>query len=219
MADYTLQYPGATIDALLGKVNNPDATPTANSENLVKSGGVKSYVDGKTGDLSQLQTTAKTSLVAAINEASQSGSENAVLYVLQNLTAEQKAQARANIDALSPAELDEMQIVTVTTLPTASASTMGNLYLVGPDENNNYLRYFTQKSGSSYSWVAAGSTVIDLSRYATKEEVNQLKLKVNGLFPDVLEDGFYIVDPDFYIGFKFDGEDIRYKNCLISTEV
>ena len=175
--NYSLQYPGATIDQLLSKVNGADGTPTANSENLVKSGGVKSYVDGKTGDLSQLQTTAKTSLVAAINEASQSGSENAVLYVLQNLTAEQKAQARANIDALSPAELDEMQIVTVTTLPTASASTMGNLYLVGPDANNNYLRYFTQKSGSSYSWVAAGSTVIDLSGYATKEEVNQLNLK------------------------------------------
>ena len=78
MADYTLQYPGATIDALLGKVNNPDATPTANSENLVKSDGVKSYVDGKTGDLSQLKTTAKTNLVAAINEESANRTYNAL---------------------------------------------------------------------------------------------------------------------------------------------
>ncbi len=52
-----------------------------------------------------------------------------------------------------------------------------------------------------------------------ESEVSQLDLKVNGVFPDVLEDGFYIVDPDFYIGFKFDGEDIRYKNCLIINEV
>ena len=68
MADYTLQYPGATIDSLLGLVNSPDANPTASSDNLVKSGGVKSYVDGITGSLSSLTTTAKTSLVDAINE-------------------------------------------------------------------------------------------------------------------------------------------------------
>lgn len=101
MADYSLQYPGATIDQLLGKVTNADSAPTANSENLVKSGGVKTYVDGKTGDLSQLQTTAKNNLVAAINEAAQSGGvgsdPEAVKYTPQSLTDAQKAQARQNI--------------------------------------------------------------------------------------------------------------------------
>ena len=103
MADYSLQYPGAAIDQLLGKVNNADSAPTANSENLVKSGGVKTYVDGKTGDLSQLQTEAKNNLVAAINEAAQSGGggsdPDAVKYTPQSLTEEQKAQARVNIGA------------------------------------------------------------------------------------------------------------------------
>lgn len=73
MADYSLQYPGATIDALLGKVNNPDSSPTANSTNLVTSGGVKAFVEAITGLLANLNTTAKTNLVAAINEAAQSG--------------------------------------------------------------------------------------------------------------------------------------------------
>lgn len=52
MSDYNLQYPGATIDQLLQKVNNADSAPTANSENLVKSGGVKTYVDGKVPTIS-----------------------------------------------------------------------------------------------------------------------------------------------------------------------
>ena len=73
MVDYTLQYPGVTIDALLGKVNNPDSSPTANSDNLVTSGGVKAFVEAITGLLENLNTTAKTNLVAAINEAAQTG--------------------------------------------------------------------------------------------------------------------------------------------------
>lgn len=47
MSDYNLQYPGATIDQLLQKVNNADSAPTANSENLVKSGGVHTALAGK----------------------------------------------------------------------------------------------------------------------------------------------------------------------------
>ena len=73
MADYTLQYPGATIDALLGKVNNPDSTPTDGSANLVTSGGVEAFVKAITGVLSDLITENKTNLVAAINEAAQTG--------------------------------------------------------------------------------------------------------------------------------------------------
>jgi len=78
MSDYSLQYPGATIDVLLGKVNNPDSSPTANSNNLVISGGVKAFVEAITGLLSNLNTTAKTNLVAAINEAAQTGASGLV---------------------------------------------------------------------------------------------------------------------------------------------
>lgn len=48
-----------------------DSTPTANSTNLVTSGGVKSALDINTtdiGTLSNLTTTSKTNLVSAINE-------------------------------------------------------------------------------------------------------------------------------------------------------
>jgi len=55
-----------------------DSTPTANSTNPVTSGGIKTAIDSvsgeasdvssKVGDLANLQTTAKTNVVAAINE-------------------------------------------------------------------------------------------------------------------------------------------------------
>lgn len=52
------------------------------------------------GDLSALKTDAKDNLVAAINEAAESGgSSDAVLYVSQTLTDEQKKQARENVGA------------------------------------------------------------------------------------------------------------------------
>lgn len=54
------------------------------------------------GDLSALQTDAKDSLVAAINEAAASGgSAEVIKYTPQALTDEQKEQARKNIDAAS----------------------------------------------------------------------------------------------------------------------
>ena len=52
------------------------------------------------GNLADLTTEDKSSLVAAINEAAESGgSEDAVTYTPQTLTEEQKSQARTNIGA------------------------------------------------------------------------------------------------------------------------
>lgn len=55
------------------------------------------------GDLADLTTEEKTNLVAAINEAAESGgsSPDAVLYTPQTLTDAQKKQARENVDAAS----------------------------------------------------------------------------------------------------------------------
>lgn len=83
---------------------------------------------------------------------------------------------KTEIDSLLAA-VNSQEYVDVTTLPTASASTLGKIYLVGPT-NNQYDRYYTSYDGSAYSWVAAGSTEINLSNYATKAELNQLDQKV-----------------------------------------
>ena len=85
--------------------------------------------------------------------------------------------SKTEVDALLEAVGSE-QYVDVTALPTASASTLGKIYLVGPDANGFYDRYYTSYDGSTYSWVAAGNTEINLANYATKEELSQLRQEV-----------------------------------------
>ena len=169
MADYISQFTGGEIDARLRKVSELEAEK---QDALVPGENIKT-VGGQSvlgsGDIPV-------------------GDENAVKFTPQTLTDAQKAQARANIDAVSLADIENMDFVTATSLPTASASTMGHIYLIGPDANDNYDRYFTQESGGSYSWVPLGSTQIDLSTYATKAEVDELEAKVDELLSDVEED-------------------------------
>lgn len=85
--------------------------------------------------------------------------------------------SKTEVDALLEAVGSE-QYVDVTELPTASASTLGKIYLVGPDANGFYDRYYTSYDGSTYSWVAAGNTEINLANYATKDDLSQLRQEV-----------------------------------------
>lgn len=54
--DYKSEYSGDQIDAAIGKVRNPDSTPTASSDNLVTSGGVKAALDQKQAVIEDLST-------------------------------------------------------------------------------------------------------------------------------------------------------------------
>ena len=129
----------------------------------------------------------------------QAGDTNAVQYVAQELSEAQKAQTLANIGGASAesvaaetarataAEEDIMDAVdgknveTVTVLPAASASTVGKIYYVGPDDNGEYARYRGIESGGSYSFLPIGTTEMNLLTYATNQEVSQLRQEVDGL--------------------------------------
>ena len=82
------------------------------------------------------------------------------------------------IDALIAA-IKQFQYVSVTTLPTASASTVGKIYLVpasDPQTQNikdEYITLTTVKEGTTfYNWEKIGSTSIDLSNYYTKTQTD-----------------------------------------------
>ena len=72
----------------------------------------------------------------------------------------------------------------VTTLPTASADTMGTIYLVSHTHStgDTYDEYLTIRSGSSgsytYSWEKIGNTDIDLSGYVTTDTFAELSNNV-----------------------------------------
>ena len=61
-----------------------------------------------------------------------------------------------------------LSIVKVDSLPTASASTLGGIYLLANSqgEGNNFDEYLTVKDGSNYAWEKIGSTDVDLSGYS-----------------------------------------------------
>ena len=60
MSEYTLSNSAAVIDAAISSVAGADATPTDGSQNMVTSGGVKTYVDGAVGDFAGKSVTEST---------------------------------------------------------------------------------------------------------------------------------------------------------------
>ena len=72
----------------------------------------------------------------------------------------------------------------VASLPTASASTLGKIYYVGPT-SGEYDRYVTNYDGTTYSWLQIGTTDVDMTQYATVDELNQLDKKVDDINGEV----------------------------------
>lgn len=52
----------------------------------------------------------------------------------------------------------------------ASGNTMGKVYLVGNENDDDYDRYITSYDGVNYSWVFIGTTEVDMSDYKRKDD-------------------------------------------------
>lgn len=101
------------------------------------------------------------------------GSTNAVLYTEQTLTADQQAQARANIGAVALDEIGTVftlkgGVATVADLP-ASGNNVGDVYYVEA-VSAGYI-WLTSASQPNGYWEELGET-IDLSAYELKPTVN-----------------------------------------------
>ena len=108
-----------------------------------------------------------------------SGVQSALALARTSIQSLADYYSKTEVDALLAAVNSE-QYVDVATLPTASADTLGKIYLVGPT-NGVYDRYYTSYDGTTYSWVGVGTTEINLANYATKAELNQLSQKVDDI--------------------------------------
>lgn len=93
---------------------------------------------------------------------------------LTNYYTKTQTYTKTEVDAAISAAM-KGGYVAVATLPTASADTMGKIYLVpidgGGSGNNVKEEYITIQNGSTYSWEMIGTTEIDLSNYVTKDEL------------------------------------------------
>lgn len=160
-----------TVWAELGRVR-PAADPSGDTS-TDPTAPVWSQLQGQIGDLDKLTTTAKSTLVAAINEAAHSGGGgggSAVLYTEQNLTAAQQKQARENIDVagynvincLWPTEHSGREDTDITTLldsdvymgivkNSTAFPSPGLVMLQGPMTGNVYMAVLLAKDGLTYT--------------------------------------------------------------------
>lgn len=164
MAVYQSEFQGATIDARLAAV----ATMQTAISNLESAVAAK-YSKPSSG-------IPETDLAANVQSAL-ALARTAIQSLSDYYT---KAQVD-DITAAIAASVDSTSGVVVTTLPSAGAGTLGKIYYVGPDANGFYDRYVTSYDGSTYSWLALGNTEVDMTQYATVEQLNQLDQEINGL--------------------------------------
>lgn len=102
-----------------------------------------------------------------------------------------KDQVDLKIGAVNPFDYIDVQ-----TLPTADATTLGKIYMLGPDANNVYTLYYTKEESGSYSWVSFGTTQVNLSGYTTNEAFAQETDRVENYQQLVANGGVYRVKLD-----------------------
>lgn len=136
----------------------------------------ESKVSTLEGQVATLETATVTTLPAAIEQA---------------LT-----DAKAYSDSLHTTSLDYVVLGDSESLPTASAATLGKIYLVkegntADGESNidalsgSYVEYMTRKIGdgesATYAWEKIGTTAADLSAYAKDADVVKSIATANGV--------------------------------------
>lgn len=157
------------------------------TQQSVSGAGITVTLDGTvgaptlTGSVTTATYTAATETVAGswtndTNVAKASDVKNAISDVL--------AAAKKYSDGLHTTSLDYVVLGDSEPLPTASANTLGKIYLVakanvpaedGSALSGDYVEYMTRKNGdgdsATYTWEKIGTTSADLSNYITKEDI------------------------------------------------
>lgn len=141
----------AAILELKQNVLTFDAVPTQGSENPVTSGGIHEAI--------------KNFITRAVDD-------------LLNYYTKSQTYTKTEVDAIVAA-IKQFNILAVPELPTASASTMGTLYLVPSERQgaqnvkDEYITLSMTEGGTTtYYWEKIGTTEIDLSNYVTYDAMN-----------------------------------------------
>ena len=162
----TRQQADGVLDGKIGANTQAIAAENTRAE------GAEMTLDGKIGDNTQAIANEKTraeGAEAALQQLIQQVSASLVNYYLKTETYS-KAEVNTIID-----NVKQFRYQVAATLPTASADTMGIIYLIpsaNPKTQNIKEEYLTILDGSTYKWEHIGNTNIDLSGYSTTEQMN-----------------------------------------------
>ena len=125
--------------------------------------GAGKFVEGNDSRLTDARTpTAHTQASSTITDTNTYNNigNTANTQEAINIAIDSKLASMANIEL----------VTVVSSLPTASASTLNKLYLVAESTSktqDNYEIFITVKSGSTYSWEKVDTARIDLTNYVT----------------------------------------------------
>lgn len=160
------QQADQTLDGKIGD----NTTAIANEKSRAE--GAELTLDGKIGDNTQAIANEKTraeGVEGTLQQLIQQVSASLVNYYLKTETYS-KAEVNTIID-----NVKQFRYQVAATLPTASADTMGIIYLIpsaNPKTQNIKEEYLTILDGNTYKWEHIGDTNIDLSGYSTTEQMN-----------------------------------------------
>lgn len=125
-------------------------------------------------DLEQIRSHANSAVQPSVLQAAIADFITKSVDDLVNYYKKSETYTKAEVNGLIGA-IKQFTYRVVSSLPTASESTMYIIYLI-PSSNastqNVKDEFITIQNGSSYSWEQIGSTKIDLSDYSTTEEMN-----------------------------------------------
>lgn len=154
MADYKSIFTGGEIDGRLTAVSQLQAAITA----------LETAISAK-------YTKPSAGIPASDMDANVQDALAKAQTAVQSLTDYYTKQQVDAISAAIAATVNSTSAETAASLPTASESTLGKIYYIGPDSDGYYDRYVTSYDGAAYSWIPLGNTQMDLADYATKAEV------------------------------------------------
>lgn len=129
---------------------------------------VYEQIRGSIGKLSDLTTADKSNLVSAINEAAMSsGSSDSILYISQELTEEQKTQARTNIGAIEINDIPSQSIPKIESLDKTNVKFLRDL------EDGTYVLqgYFKPYTGANSSFVFDTGALVIVSNTGTATNI------------------------------------------------
>jgi hypothetical protein len=163
-----------------------DQTPTAGSNHPVTSGGIKSALDTLGSSKQDVLTFDQAPTAGSNNPVTSSGINQAIadfvtraVNDLINYYTKSDTYTKVEVQQLI-AGVAQFQFEIVATLPTASADTMGKIYLIPSTHSiqqnikDEFVTILTEIEGQmTYTWEQIGSTAVDLSGYSTTAEMNQ----------------------------------------------
>lgn len=107
---YDGAYTGQEIDNAIGKVRNPDITPTASSSELVTSGGVRTALTDLESDLAAIHATGTTNTTgAAISSGTYFYLNGALVQAKANIASGATFTSGTNYEAVTAGGLNDLK--------------------------------------------------------------------------------------------------------------